>query len=142
MLPQRVSLRVSGAAAGWRRLVAYVLIAFMVYAPLAEAACEIEHFATLAQAAGQVDSAAPAAAPVPNPSSDDRNQCCPDDATAVMAQSRVAQVDVVSLASPDFRPTQIAVRPAAPSRPVIVMFTGFRPPPPEPVFRRVPKLRF
>ena len=121
----------------------YGLIAFIVYSPMVTAACEIEHFASLARSADQIEITAPAATPATDPTTDEHDPCCADDAPVLMSQSRVASMDGASLASFGIQiPAQVALHVVVPSRPVSRSFTGFRPPPPEPVFRRVPKLLF
>lgn len=143
MFSRRISLRTQSAKSGWRRLVVYALIAFVAYAPLAKAACEIEHLALSAIAAAPAQTGAVPDTPASEPSSDEQDQCCADEAAAVMTQTRAASVDGALLLTADFHlPTGVVVVVIPQHAPARLAFVNHRPPPPEPVFRRVPKLLF
>lgn len=144
MFPKRNANRAQGAKVGRLRLLVYALIAFIAYAPLAKAACEIEHLALLAQANAQVQAQMPDETRAADQSPvDDQDPCCADDSASAMTQTRAAPVDGALLLAAEFHPTASVIVSVPPSvRPANPAYLQHRSPPPEPVFRRVPKLRF
>jgi hypothetical protein len=143
MLAPRTQRRTTrlGYGRGWRGLLAYALIALMVYAPIARAACELEHLASFAQESARASHEASPPASASDQSPDDQDTCCDDGSHAVMAESRTGVTAGAVVAPTGFYPlSPAAIRLIPVGRRTGLVHESHRPPPPESVFRRVPKL--
>jgi hypothetical protein len=121
------------AAAKWRRALAVVLMLLIGFAPVAKAACDLE-----ALAAHLGDAAARLAAPLPP---DDDGACCDHEPGAFVLQAKTPLADATLVPSVADVPLgaashALAARPARPGS----IRRAYSHAPPEPVFRRVPRL--
>lgn len=139
MVTSRASHRTIARAAIWRRILMVLLLAAIVIAPAARAACAIEHVARAA-----TPTATPASAPAGTTSSDDTSEfddCCAEQTQAFGVSHDAGALTIVVTTSPlpDAPPPAfLALRqPAA----LATSLTRWRAPSPyEPVSRRVRRL--
>jgi len=127
-------------AATWRQALVSVLIVFTAFGPIARAACDFEHVANVIDGSG-TDTHAPSVE-ADDPDSSDLESCCSDSVHAISEHVRTAAVDAnvapststlhaLSAAFSSLSLSRVRPDPVARRHPL---------PPPEPAFRRVPKL--
>jgi hypothetical protein len=130
------AFRVS-TAMKWRRALVAALMLLVGFAPVAKAACDVEALAAHLGGAGTISATSPHA---PHPH-DDEGTCCDHEPAAFVAQAKPPAADGASVLTP-------AGAHAALADGGRMARTAYRAPtsrrypaaPPEPVFRRVPRL--
>ena len=148
-----VAMRARGTMAArvgaWRRLLVYAVLAFVAFAPIAKAACDFERLVPHGHFPGDAHASALAkvhvhasahgeAHPHASAGADGMdNRCDRMSTAAVVAEARAVHID--SLTSPTIG-FVVRVFRAPPLRVPNVLRGLHRTPPPEPVFRRLPKL--
>ena len=137
MAARRIHVLRSSSAAKWRRALFVALMLVVGFAPFAKAACDLEALAARLAGAGSPHESAQST-PFPH---DDDGTCCDHEPDAFVVPAKLPVADATLVSSP----VGAHVAPAgigSIARTVALGPTGRHYPaaPPEPVFRRVPRL--
>ena len=137
MAPRRIHAFRRSTVAKWRRALVAALMLVVGFAPAAKAVCDLEAVATQLSGAGAALEPAPSA---PSPHDDD-GTCCEHEPGAFIVPAKLPVADAtlaLALAGVHVAPPEIGFV----TRTAVLGPTGRRcpPAPPEPVFRRVPRL--
>jgi hypothetical protein len=130
-----------GRMAAWRRVLVYAVLAFIAYTPVAKAVCELERLTPFVH----VQEHAQCSAHEPAAAADDcvvgQDSCCGSGSIAVKSETRTASFEGLAAQAALWLPLVPAASLPVPGRAhEKVGLDLHRNPPPEPVFRRLPKL--
>lgn len=121
--------------AAWRVVVLLLMAGALAFAPIVRAACDIEHVVVLAGAGIDAHQAGAPGAPA------DHDGCCDDTSASISADVRPVSDDTASGSSTNLVLATAWQLQGVTDRPFSIHRTRFALVPPEPVFRRVRKLR-